>query len=327
MTAGTFLVALTLVVLVLLLWHLRWVLLVLFGAVVVAVALDVLIVQLQKRTRLQRPQALAAVLGVLLLAGGLLGQLLVPELISQFQQLSRDLPQLFNKVSDLLSSEPRLAQLNEAVGEGLNLKGLQPLLGFAGGAANSLIQLFLMSLLAILLALDPRAHRHMVVAVTHHRVSAHLGRSLTAQSAPGPVECPDLRPAHFCTHHWPNGGDSAADRVGSAPITAVDGVGTGVPAGAAEPGGVSAHTVVVAQNRQSVAHRGFNRSAEPWRPVGASWGSTGPSPGGSASGADAARGGAADHGSLGVKSPLQIGLTSKRSDNLTKIFQTPETKN
>lgn len=70
MTAGTFLVALTLVVLVLLLWHLRWVLLVLFGAVVVAVALDVLIVQVQKRTRLKRPQALAAVLGILLFAGG-----------------------------------------------------------------------------------------------------------------------------------------------------------------------------------------------------------------------------------------------------------------
>ena len=33
MTSGTFLIALTLVVLVLLLWHLRWVLLVLFGAV------------------------------------------------------------------------------------------------------------------------------------------------------------------------------------------------------------------------------------------------------------------------------------------------------
>ena len=162
MTAGTFLVALTLVVLVLLLWHLRWVLLVLFGAVVVAVALDVLIVQVQKRTRLKRPQALAAVLGILLFAGGLLGQLLVPELISQFQQLGRDLPQLFSKVSDLLSSEPRLAQL----GEGLNLKGLQPLLGFAGGAANSLIQLFLMALLAILLALDPSSHRRMVVAVT-----------------------------------------------------------------------------------------------------------------------------------------------------------------
>ena len=51
MTAGTFLVALTLVVLVLLLWHLRWVLLVLFGAVVVAVAL------------LDAPWKAAAVLG------------------------------------------------------------------------------------------------------------------------------------------------------------------------------------------------------------------------------------------------------------------------
>ena len=166
MTSGTFLVALTLVVLVLLLWHLRWVLLVLFGAVVVAVALDVLIVQVQKRSLLERPKALAVVLGILILAGGLLGQLLVPELISQFQQLGRDLPQLVSKVSDLLSNEPRLAQLNDALGEGLNLKGLQPLLGFAGGAANSLIQLFLMVLLAILLALDPNAHRRMVVAMT-----------------------------------------------------------------------------------------------------------------------------------------------------------------
>ena len=40
------------------------------------------------------------------------------------------------------------------------------MLGFAGGAANSLIQLFLMALLAILHSLDPSAHRRMVVAVT-----------------------------------------------------------------------------------------------------------------------------------------------------------------
>ena len=165
MTASTFLVALTLVVLVLLLWHLRWVLLVLFGAVVVAVALDVLIVQVRNEPDLHGP-SLGGCVGGLLLAGGLLGQLLVPELISQFQQLGQDLPQLVSKVSDLLSSEPRLAQLNEALGEGINPKGLQPLLGFAGGAANSLIQLFLMALLAILLALDPNAHRRMVVAMT-----------------------------------------------------------------------------------------------------------------------------------------------------------------
>ena len=51
MTARSVLVALSLVVLTLLTWHLRWVLLVLYGAVVVAVALDVLIQSHQQRTK------------------------------------------------------------------------------------------------------------------------------------------------------------------------------------------------------------------------------------------------------------------------------------
>ena len=164
MTARSVLVALSLVVLTLLTWHLRWVLLVLFGAVVVAVALDVLIQSLQQRTKLERPAALAVVLGLLILAGAFLGQLLLPELLDQFRQLGRDLPQLVGKLSDLLSSDPRLEQFDEAIGSAINLKGLQPLLGFAGGAANTLIQLFVMVLLAILLALDPSAHRRMLLA-------------------------------------------------------------------------------------------------------------------------------------------------------------------
>ena len=164
MTARSVLVALSLVVLTLLAWHLRWVLLVLFGAVVVAVALDVLIQSLQQRTKLERPMALAVVLGLLLLAGVVLGQLLLPELLDQFRQLGRDLPQLVGKLSELLSSDPRLEQFDQAIGSAINLKGLQPLLGFAGGAANTLIQLFLMVLLAILLALDPSAHRRMLIA-------------------------------------------------------------------------------------------------------------------------------------------------------------------
>ena len=47
---------------------------------------------------------------------------------------------------------------------------LQPLgsqlLGFAGGAANTTVQLLLMALLAILLALDPRSHQRLVLAAT-----------------------------------------------------------------------------------------------------------------------------------------------------------------
>ena len=170
MTAQSALLTLTFVVLALLIWQLRWVLLVLFGAVVVAIALDVLIHQLQNRSRLARPQALLVVLAGLLLAGLLVGQLLLPELITQTQQLGQDLPELFNKLSEWLGADPRLAALNQASGTGVSPENLQSLgrqlLGVAGGAANSLIQVLLMVLLAILLALDPTSHRGMVVAIT-----------------------------------------------------------------------------------------------------------------------------------------------------------------
>ena len=170
MTAQSALLALSFVVLALLIWQLRWVLLVLFGAVVVAVALDVLIDQLQNRSRLGRPQALVVVLAALLLAGLVIGQLLLPELITQIQQLGSDLPELINKLSDLLGDNPQLKSLDQAVSAGLSGDNLQSmgrqLLGFAGGAANSLVQVLLMALLAILLALDPSSHRGMVVSLT-----------------------------------------------------------------------------------------------------------------------------------------------------------------
>ena len=170
MTAQSALLTLTAVVLGLLLWQLRWVLLVLFGAVVLAVALDVLIHQLQSRFRLDRPRALLVVLATLLLAGVVIGQLLLPELFTQVQQLGRDLPQLINKVSTLLGQDPRLALINQAVSPGLNPDNLQSigrqLLGVAGGAANSMVQVLLAMLLGILLVLDPASHRGMVLAIT-----------------------------------------------------------------------------------------------------------------------------------------------------------------
>ena len=170
MTAQSALLTLTAVVLGLLLWQLRWVLLVLFGAVVLAVALDVLIHQLQSRFRLDRPRALLVVLATLLLAGVVIGQLLLPELFTQVQQLGRDLPQLINKLSTLLGQDPRLASINQAVSPGLNPDNLQSigrqLLGVAGGAANSMVQVLLAMLLGILLVLDPASHRGMVLAIT-----------------------------------------------------------------------------------------------------------------------------------------------------------------
>ena len=170
MNAQSALLTLTAVVLVLLLWQLRWVLLVLFGAVVLAVALDVLIHQLQSRFRLDRPRALLVVLATLLLAGVVIGQLLLPELITQVQQLGRDLPQLIRKLSGLLGQDPRLASINQALSPGLNAESLQSLgrqlLDVAGGAANSMIQVLLAMLLGVLLVLDPASHRRMVLAIT-----------------------------------------------------------------------------------------------------------------------------------------------------------------
>ena len=194
MTGQTILLALLSVVLTLLLWNLRWVLLIVFGAVVVSVALDVLIAAVQRRTRLQRPQALVLVLGLLLVSAAVIGQLLIPELFEQIQQLGRDLPQLIDKISTLIGSDPRWSGLSTGMTAEWNLERLQPLgaqlLGFAGGAANSLIQVFLMALLAVLLALDPAAHQGMVLAMRWH----HCCRCAASSPARGGSSWASLRP-------------------------------------------------------------------------------------------------------------------------------------
>ena len=99
----------------------------LFGAVVLAVAMDVLIQQLQKRSRLNRPQALILVLLGLALAGTVVATLLLPELVVQIQQLGKDLPQLVEKLTSLLSADPRLSQLEDNLSSDVNFSKLQPI--------------------------------------------------------------------------------------------------------------------------------------------------------------------------------------------------------
>ena len=86
--------ALALVVATLLVWQLRWVLLVLFGAVVLAVALDVPITLLRRLLPLSRAAALILELVVLAVVGWLLTALLLPEVLEQIQVLSTLIPQL-----------------------------------------------------------------------------------------------------------------------------------------------------------------------------------------------------------------------------------------
>ena len=178
MNPSNLLAALTLVVLALLTWQLRWVLLVLFGAVVLAVALDVPVHYLIKRYWLPRPIALLAVLLITIVGGVLVLQLLLPQLINQFEQLTTLLPVLFSQVQALLSNQPLLGELARSMPDQFSWDRIQPfgaqLLGVAGGAANGLVQVLLMSLLAVLLALDPSAHRRMLVAATPRPARASM---------------------------------------------------------------------------------------------------------------------------------------------------------
>ncbi len=170
MNGRTLLGLLALVVLGLLAWELRWVLLVLFGAVVVAVALDVPVSLLRRLLPLQRPLALLIVLAVLVLLGWNLGGVLLPDLIAQAQEFTRLAPILLQRVSHFATEVPALNGIERQITSFTSWDKLQPLgsqlLGFAGGAANSTIQLLLMVLLAILLALDPRSHQRLVLAAT-----------------------------------------------------------------------------------------------------------------------------------------------------------------
>ncbi len=182
MKARTLLGALALVVLSLLVWELRWVLLVLFGAVVLAVALDVPISLLRRILPLNRPAALAIVLVGMTLVGWEIANLLLPELIQQVQQLIQLIPDLSRRLAALAADVPWLHDLERQLSSGTYWERLQPLgaqvLGVAGGAANITIQLLLMALLAILMALDPRSHQRLLVAATPAFYRARMGTLL-----------------------------------------------------------------------------------------------------------------------------------------------------
>ena len=169
---------LALVVLGLLAWELRWVLLVLFGAVVLAVALDVPVTGLRRLTPMNRPQALLVVVTLLAIGGWQLTELLLPELLEQVQQLTQLVPKVLERVGDLLGGVAALESLEARLTQFATFEKLQPLggqlLGVAGGAAAATVQLLLMVLLALLLVLDPRSHQRLLLAATpaHYRPMA-----------------------------------------------------------------------------------------------------------------------------------------------------------
>ncbi len=151
-------------------WQLRWVILIIFGSIVLAVAFDVLIKKIQRLINIPRSLSLAIALSLLIVGGSLIYLLLAPELINQTKELITLFPNLAAKLKSLLASQPRLLNLQDLIPEKVSWDKIQPignrLLGFAGGAANIIIQLLLVTLIAILLALDPNSHRKILISAT-----------------------------------------------------------------------------------------------------------------------------------------------------------------
>ena len=182
MSSRTLLTTFTLVFLILLIWQIRWVLIVFFGAIVIAVTLDVLIEKLQSKIRISRTFALTLVLLILLVSGIFVFNLLVPELVTQINELGTLFPTFLTKVKSILAEQQLFIDLQQTIPEQFSWGKIQPvgskLLGVAGGAANSIIQLILIILLSILLALDPEAHRKLLISATPKRYRGEINLSL-----------------------------------------------------------------------------------------------------------------------------------------------------
>lgn len=171
-----------LVLLGLMAWELRWVLMVLFGAIVLAVALDVPVQLLMKRLQLARPAALTLVLVAFGSLATVLVLLLLPEVVDQVQTLIRILPALLSYLASLSGRVPALREFQDTLRSLSSFETLQPLgsqlLGLAGGAANGTIQVLLMALLAVLLCLEPASHTRLVLAATPRFYRQHMRRLL-----------------------------------------------------------------------------------------------------------------------------------------------------
>ena len=163
----------------LLLWSLRDVVIHLFAAIVLAMALCTVVGVVRERLRCNRPLALLlSLLGLLILLAVALAAV-VPPFVQQFEQLLLQLPaaatkalsllrQAMDQSSQMLYGKEALNWLRqtwgasssggEAVGQ-----SLQGLLGLAGNVGSGLIQGLFVVAVALMIAVQPTAYREVAV--------------------------------------------------------------------------------------------------------------------------------------------------------------------
>ena len=162
----------------LLLWHLRAVVIHLFAAVVLAMALCTLVGVVRNRLGCSRPLALLLTLVGLLVLLAVALAVVVPPFVEQLQQLVQQLPaaaeratvllrQVLDQSSRMVYGQQALQWLQRGWGAGNAgagaVGGLQQLLGVAGDLGGGLIQLLFVVAVSLMIAAQPIAYREVVV--------------------------------------------------------------------------------------------------------------------------------------------------------------------
>ena len=173
-----------------LLWSLRDVLIHVFAAIVLAMALCTAVGVVQRRLGWARPLALGATLLSLVVLGLGLGALLIPPFVDQFSQLLRQLPAAFavlirliqqglDQTTHLIDGQSLLegapsasqwltpSQPGAPAGGGVLAAGLGggalKLLGFAGSLGSALIQVLFVLAVSLMIAAQPSAYREVAI--------------------------------------------------------------------------------------------------------------------------------------------------------------------
>jgi len=162
-----------------LLWSLREVLVLVFAAVVLAMAICTLVGVTQERLRCNRPLALLISLGGLLVVVVVTTAVVVPPFVSQFQELLRQLPaalqlamQLLRRTLDqssqMLYGREALQWLQQSwLSQGSGsldpTEGVLKLLGIAGNLGSGLVELLFVIAVSLMVAIQPQAYREIAI--------------------------------------------------------------------------------------------------------------------------------------------------------------------
>jgi predicted PurR-regulated permease PerM len=161
------------------LWQFRQILLLVFAAVVIAIALNSLVRHLVQRLHISRPQAvLLTMLGVLIVSVLFIG-LVVPLFVGQFEQLLQLIPQGFNRlvtwINDTFQNPPTwlpeeiarievptFSTLLEQYGA-LGSQVFGNFVSFFSGSVTILLQTLLLLVLTAMMLADPIAYRKLLL--------------------------------------------------------------------------------------------------------------------------------------------------------------------